>query len=283
MKAYLELTKPRITWLILMSTAVGYFFGRRAEWQPLVLLHTLLGVALMASGTAALNEWFEREADARMRRTANRPIPSGRVTPRQAFWFGCAISLAGFWELWLGTNALAACCGLATLGLYLGIYTPLKSRTVHATTLGAIPGAMPPLIGFAAAHGALTREAGVLFLVLFLWQFPHFWAIGWMYRDDYARGGIRMLPVIDPDGRRTAAWILVGSLLLAAAGLLPAAVGMAGGLYWGPAALLGGWMIVAAAGLARRRSAQGARRVLRASVIYLPVLYALMLASRRGW
>src|SRR5215472_2509385 len=199
MKDYIELTKPRITWLILMSTAVGYFFGANGAWKIWQILHTILGTALIASGTAALNQWYEREADRKMRRTSDRPLPSGRLLAPRALAFGAALSVAGFVELWLGVNLLSALIGAFTLASYLFLYTPMKQRTWWSTTVGAIPGAMPPMIGFAAAAGTLTRESWVLFAILFLWQFPHFYSIAWMYKKDYARAGIRMLPVVEPD------------------------------------------------------------------------------------
>jgi protoheme IX farnesyltransferase len=204
MKDYLALTKPRVTWLILMSTAVGYYFGLGGSWSLWVLFHTILGTGLVASGTFTLNQWYEREADAKMRRTADRPLPRGRISPARALGFGVLLSLVGFAELSLGTNLLAGVLGAGTLASYLCLYTPLKQRSRHSTTVGAFPGAMPPLIGFAAARGSLTGEAWILFGILFLWQFPHFYSIGWMYRDDYARAGIKMLPVVEPDGRSTA-------------------------------------------------------------------------------
>ncbi|MBP1776804.1 MAG: protoheme farnesyltransferase, partial [candidate division NC10 bacterium] len=210
MRDYLELTKPRVTWLILMSTAVGYYFGTGA-WHFGVLLHTLLGTALLASGTAVLNEWCERETDAKMLRTRQRPIPSGRVAPAKALVFGLLLSMAGFADLAFKVNATAARCGLLTLASYLFVYTPLKRRTPHATTVGALTGAMPPLIGYAGAHGALTGEAWALFAILFLWQFPHFLSIAWMHREDYGRAGIAFLPVVDADGRSTARLMLIGS------------------------------------------------------------------------
>ena len=204
MKDYLALTKPRVTWLILMSTAVGYYFGLGGSWSLWVLFHTILGTGLVASGTFTLNQWYEREADAKMRRTEDRPLPRGRISPARALGFGVLLSLLGFAELSLGTNLLAGVLGAGTLASYLCLYTPLKQRSRHSTTVGAFPGAMPPLIGFAAARGSLTAEAWILFGILFLWQFPHFYSIGWMYRDDYARAGIKMLPVVEPDGRSTA-------------------------------------------------------------------------------
>ena len=280
MREYLELTKPRITWLILMSTGVGFYFGARNGWTLAVLLHALVGTGLMASGTAALNQWYEREADGRMRRTRMRPIPAGRVPAPWAFWFGVALSVLGFAELAWGANLLAACLGLATLASYLLLYTPLKQRTPHATTVGAIPGAMPPLIGYAAAYGTLTADAWVLYAILFLWQFPHFLAIAWMYREDYARGGIKMLPVVEPDGERTARQILLGAALLVPVSLLPTWLNMAGKLYLGGAAVLGLLFLYAGIRVAQVRSVPRARQVLLASVVYLPLLYALMLLDR---
>lgn len=280
MRDYLELTKPRVTWLILMSTGVGYFFGLDQGWDWLVLLHTVIGTALIASGTFTLNQWYEREADAKMLRTRNRPLPTGRVTPRGAFVFGVLLSLAGFAELTLGANLLAGALGLFTLLAYLLAYTPLKQHSRHATTVGAIPGAMPPLIGFAAAAGALTPEAWILFAILFLWQFPHFYAIAWLYRDDYARAGIRMLPVVEPDCRSTARQILAASLLLVPVSLLPGFSGMAGRMYMVGALLLGMYFAWQGWKAAREKSLLGARGVLLASVFYLPALYVLLLLDR---
>ncbi len=278
MRDYVELTKPRVTWLILMSTAVGYYFGLAgAAWNWLVLFHTLLGTALLASGTATLNEWYERDADALMHRTRNRPIPSGRVSPDRALAFGIALSAAGFADLALAVNLTAAAWGAATLALYLFLYTPLKQRSRHAATIGALPGAMPPLIGFAAARGALTPEAWALFAILFFWQFPHFLSIAWLCREDYGRAGIRMLPVVEPDGRSTARQILTGALLLIPASLAPSWLHMTGTLYFYGAAALGLAFLYSGLRVAFDRSARRARGVLLASVMYLPALYALMI------
>ncbi|MCS6954128.1 MAG: heme o synthase [Bryobacterales bacterium] len=282
MKDYLDLTKPSITWLILMSTAVGYFFGRQAGWDLVELLHTMLGTGLLASGTAALNQWYEWREDALMRRTQHRPIPSGRVAPRRAFLFGTALALAGFLELWWGVNPLSASLGLATLLSYLLLYTPLKKRSPVSTTVGAIPGAMPPLIGYAAARGELTAEAWALYAILFLWQFPHFLAIAWMYRSDYARAGIRMLPVVEPDCRSTARQILWYSLLLIPASVLPGFLGMTGKAYLAGALVLSSLYFAAGWRAAVERTAARARAVLLASVVYLPLLYGLMVADRPG-
>lgn len=283
MRGYLELTKPRITWLILMSTAIGFYFGQAGAPDWALLAHCLLGTALIASGTATLNQWYERDADGRMRRTAARPIPSGRVPARNALLFGIALVAAGEIELALGVNSLTAWLGLFTVASYLLLYTPLKQKTWWSTTVGAFPGAMPPLIGFAAARGGLTPESWVLFAIIFLWQFPHFYAIAWMYREDYGRAGIRMLPVVEPDGRSTARQVLAFSVLLIPASLLPGFLSMASHWYLAAAAVLGALLLRAAVRLSRERTAQSARGVLKASVLYLPLLYlALVAGSRRG-
>jgi protoheme IX farnesyltransferase len=280
MRDYIALTKPRITWLILMSTGVGYFFGAKNGWNFLTLLHTVIGTGLIASGTAALNQWYEREADSKMKRTQGRPLPAGRLKPRNALIFAVLISVAGFVELFVGVNALSAWLGLFTLASYLFIYTPLKQRSPHSTTIGAIPGAMPPLIGFAAASGTLTWEAWILFAILFFWQFPHFYAIAWMYREDYERAGIRMLPVVEPDGESTARRILLYSLVLIPISLVPKFLSMTGNFYLFGALAIGLIFLYAGVRISFDRTRQQARRVLLASVIYLPVLYGLMLLDR---
>jgi heme o synthase len=279
-KDYIALTKPRITWLILMSTGVGYFFGAQNGWHLATLIHTIIGTGLIASGTAALNQWYEREADAKMRRTQDRPLPAGRLVAWKALAFAILISVAGFAELWIGANALAALLGLFTLLCYLFVYTPLKQRSPHSTTIGSIPGAMPPLIGFAAASGTLTWNAWVLFAILFLWQFPHFYAIAWMYKEDYARAGIRMLPVVEPDGKSTARRILLYSMALIPISLMPRFFAMAGNLYLYGAFALGVAFLYAGLRIRWDRTRQQARRVLLASVVYLPVLFSLMLFDR---
>lgn len=289
MRQYLALTKPRITWLILVSTAIGYAFGvpARSGWLHWLaqldfwrFSNTLLGTALMASGTAALNQWWEREPDAQMRRTAGRPIPSGAVSPRQALLFGIAISLAGFAELAAAVNLASALLGLATLASYLFLYTPLKRRSWFSTTIGAFPGAMPPVIGFAAAGGPTLAYAAVLFAILFFWQFPHFYAIAWMYREDYARAGIRMLPVVEPDCRSTARQMLLGCAALLLVSVLPAAFGMSGRIYTLGALALGAWLLYSVLRVMAEQTRLRARAVLIASVVYLPLLYGLLVLDR---
>lgn len=280
MKDYVALTKPRITWLILMSTGVGFWFGLTGAIDWWVLLHTIVGTGLIASGTAALNQWYEREADAKMRRTQDRPLPSGRLKAGPALAFSIALSIAGFLELGFGANWLTAGLGAFTLATYLFLYTPLKRRSPHSTTIGAVPGAMPPLIGFAASAGELNAQAWVLFAILFLWQFPHFYAIAWLYREDYARAGIRMLPVVEPSGESTARRMLFCSLALVPVTLLPTFLGMTGAWYLAAAVLLGGWFVFATMKIMADRSLMQARNVLLASVIYLPVLYAILVLDR---
>jgi heme o synthase len=291
MRDYIELTKPRITWLILMSAGVGYFFGlpHAANWREFFvaldlirLLHTILGTGLMASGTAALNQWSEREADRKMRRTANRPLPSGRLSDKRALAFGAALSAVGFLELWLGVNLLSGLIGVFTLVSYLFLYTPMKQRTWWSTTVGAFPGAMPPIIGYAASAGGLTRESWALFAILFLWQFPHFYSIAWMYKDDYARAGIRMLPVVEPDCRSTARQIVLYGLALIPASMIPSLLGMSGRLYLAGSLALGLWFLYSGVRVALERTLIRARHVLVASVLYLPLIYGLMLLDRPG-
>src|ERR1041384_4898107 len=291
MRDYIELTKPRITWLILMSTGIGYFYGLPAAanwWEflksiPLLsLLHTVIGTGLIASGTAALNQWYERDVDRKMRRTAMRPLPAGKISVPGALIFSILLSLAGFLELWLAVNLLSALIGIFTLASYLFLYTPLKQRTWWSTTVGAIPGAMPPMIGYAAAAGIITRDSRVLVAILSLWQFPHFYSIAWMYKEDYARAGIRMLPVVEPDCRSTARQIVVYGMALIPVSLIPAMLGMSGRIYFVGALALGLWFLYSGVRVALERTLVRARGVLITSVLYLPLIYGLMLLDRPG-
>ncbi len=275
-KDYIELTKPRVTWLIVMSAGVGYYFGHAGAWSIWAIFHTLIGTALIASGTAALNQWYEREPDRHMRRTQMRPLPSGRLQPNNALIFGIALAIAGALDLGFGTNWLASALGVIALLMYLLLYTPLKQKTWWSTTVGAFPGAIPPLIGFAASAGRLNAQAWVLAAILFVWQFPHFYAIAWMYREDYSRAGIKMLPVVEPDGQSTARQILLYSVLLIPISLIPKWLGMAGTVYMTGAIALGLLFLYAGIRVSLDRSRLRARKVLLASVVYLPVLYALM-------
>jgi protoheme IX farnesyltransferase len=235
LRAFLQLTKPRIVLLIAISTAVGYCYGARSGFHFVPFFNAVLGAALMAAGSATLNQWWERGIDAQMKRTKTRPIPAGSVKPNHALIFGVALSILGLLELWAFNNVLTAALGLLTLIGYLFAYTPLKRKNPICTTIGAIPGAMPPLMGFAAASAHLSIEAWVLFCILFLWQFPHFHAIAWLYREDYERAGIKMLAVVRPYGVALTLEILIALVLLVPFTLAPTVMHMAGNVYFGAA------------------------------------------------
>lgn len=278
---YLELAKPRVAVLVLFTVGAGVLLAGGRDFPFLVLLHTVLGTALVATGASALNQWLERDSDARMRRTENRPLPAGRLQAPEVFVFGLLLGLGGVLYLAVTlSHILAALIAAVTFVLYVAVYTPLKRRTPLNTLIGAVPGALPPLIGWCAVRGELTHEAGLLFLILFLWQVPHFLAIAWIYRAEYARAGLCMLPVVDGDGRRTSQNMVLYCLALLAVSLQPALCGEAGLLYLGGAVLLGLTFLAAALGFRRWRSHCQARRVLRASLLYLPGLLALLLLDR---
>jgi len=279
---YVSLTKPDVSFLVLMTTAAGYYMGARGPVDWLHMIHAVFGTMLIAAGTAALNHYVERESDRYMRRTALRPLPSGVLQPREALVFGVALAIAGAADLYLAAGALASGLGIATCLSYLLAYTPLKKRTVWATFVGAFPGAIPPMIGWVAATGSLDRGAWLLFGILFLWQFPHFHAIAWMYREDYARAGIRMLPVVEPDGRSTARQIVLYGLALIPVSLIPSILGMSGRIYLIGALLLGLYFLYSGVRVARERTILRARYVLMVSVFYLPLIYGLMLLDRPG-
>jgi protoheme IX farnesyltransferase len=278
--AYLSLTKPRLVLLVLVTVAVGYLLGGRGGAQPTTLAITLLGTALVAGGAGALNQWLERDRDALMRRTANRALPGGRLSSGEALLFGLALGALGTLLLAIGANSLAASIALITFLLYVFIYTPLKPLTTLNTAIGAVPGALPPMIGWGAATGRLGIEAWSLFLIVFLWQFPHFLAIAWIYREDYRRAGFRMLTARDDRGRMTGGQAVSYALALVPAGLLPAAIGLADGrLYFAGALVLGLLYVSAAARFWRDASDLGARRLLRTSFVYLPAILLLLLLS----
>jgi protoheme IX farnesyltransferase len=283
---YLTLTKPRVTWLIAVTTAVGYFFGVKAGpwgWATVLqFLNTLMGTGLMASATAVLNQWYERESDGKMRRTSARPLPAGRIEPTQAFWFGVALAIVGSAELAWGANVVAMIIADGTLASYLFLYTPLKRQSWLCTTAAAFAGAMPPLIGYAAASGSLSTEAWALAAILFVWQFPHSLAIAWMYRDDYARAGIRMLAVVEPDGKSTSRHIVAFASTLIPVSLFPVALGMTGRIYSVGALVLGGCFLYCGVRVAVERTNVRARQVLLASVVYLPLIMGLLVLDRPG-
>jgi protoheme IX farnesyltransferase len=278
--AYIELTKPRITFLIVLTSAAGFCLGSRGAVNYLTFANAMIGIGLLSSGIATLNQFMERDLDGLMRRTAERPLPSGRLFPFEALWFGVTLTLIAELYLALSVNLLTAVLGLTVIAGYLFLYTPLKTRTSLSTAVGAFPGAMPPLIGWAAARGEVDVAAWVLFAILFLWQFPHFLAIAWMYREDYARAGIRMLPVVEPDGRVTGQQIIVYSLMLVPVSLLPAILGISGRFYFVAALMLGLLFLGTSIRAALSKSNQHARQLLLASVLYLPLLFGVMVLNR---
>jgi protoheme IX farnesyltransferase len=280
LSAYVELTKPRITFLIVLTAAAGFCLGTVGAINYLLLLHGMIGIALLSSGIATLNQYMERDLDALMRRTAARPLPSGRLFPVEAFALGVGLTVGAEIYLALLVNPLTALLGLTVIAGYLFLYTPLKTRTTLSTVIGAFPGAMPPLMGWTAARGSVGVEAWVLFAILFLWQFPHFLAIAWMYKEDYGRAGIRMLPVVEPEGRVTAQQIVVYTVLLVPVSLLPTMLGISGTIYFYGAIVLGVLFLYSSIRAAISKSRQQARRLLLASVLYLPLLFGLMVINR---
>ncbi len=279
-KAYFELTKPRITMLASFTTAAGYYLAStHFHWGELLI--TLMATSLVASGASALNEYMERDYDKLMVRTARRPLPEGRISPQRALIFSFVITIIGLLFLRWKTNSLATSLAFLTLLTYLGLYTPMKRWSAFCTVVGALPGALPPLIGWAAASGHLNYAAGVLFAILFLWQLPHFWAIAWLYREDYARAGFPMLPVVDPTGRQTSRQTIFSLGALLAVALFPLLAGMAGLLYSVSAAVLGILFLITGVHLARTRTKENARRVLLASVTYLPLILILMAIDKQ--
>lgn len=277
---FLGLTKPRITFLVLVTTAVGYAIGVGASFHPTVFVSLLVGTALVSGGASALNQWAERDADARMARTASRPLPSGRLVPNDALLFGIAISLVGLVLLAGAVNGLTALLALGSLSSYVLVYTPLKRVTSLCTLVGAVPGAIPPMMGWAAARGSLDREAWALFGVLFLWQLPHFLSIAWIYREDYARGGFPMLPVRDPGGGSTARQTVAYAAALLPVTLLAGAFATAGNVYLWGAVALGALFVGCTIAFALQRSVRAARWVFLVSVLYLPAVLALMVLDR---
>jgi protoheme IX farnesyltransferase len=277
---FVTLTKPRLNLLVLVTTLGGLYLASPDGVPTALLVHTLLGTALVAGGAAALNQVWERETDRLMRRTSTRPVPQGRLGINEGTWFGVLLSSAGLIELTFGASAAAAAVALVTSASYVLVYTPLKTRTSLATLVGAVPGALPPVIGWAAATGDITLPALVLFGIVFFWQMPHFLAIAWMYRDEYARAGIPLLPVLEPDGRRTGQQALLYAAALWPVSLLPALVGLADAPYSIVATVLGLVFIALAALFARERSSAQARRLFLFSITYLPLLWGALVADR---
>lgn len=279
--AYSELTKPRITFLIVLTAAAGFALATKGRIDYLRMVSAMIGIGLLSSGIATLNQYMERDLDALMRRTADRPLPSGKVSPWEALVFGTGLTVLAELYLAVLVNPLTALLGLTVIAGYLFAYTPLKTKTSLSTLVGAFPGAVPPLIGWTAARGELSIEAWVLFAILFLWQFPHFLAIAWMYREDYARAGILMLPVVEPDGKITGQQIVIYTLMLLPVSLLPTVLGVSGKAYFVGAIILGLVFLYSSVRAAFSQSRQEARRLLLASVIYLPILFILMVVNSK--
>ena len=277
---YLTLAKPRLNLLVLITTLTGLYLASPGGVAQSILFHTLIGTALVASGAAALNQAWERETDGLMRRTRNRPLPAGRMRVAEGAWFGALLSIAGLLELALAVNVVCALVAALTLASYVFVYTPLKRRTSLSTLVGAVPGALPPVIGWSAATGTITLPAIILFGIVFFWQMPHFLAIAWLHRDDYAAAGIPLLPVLEPDGVRTGIQALLYSAALWPLSLMPALVGLADTPYVIVATVLGLVLIAHSALFARDRSIAAARRLFLFSITYLPLLWGALVVDR---
>lgn len=277
---FIELTKPRVSLMVLVTTFVGYYLGADAAPGYARLVATLFGTALASGGTLALNQYMERSPDALMERTRRRPLPDGRIQPPDALFFGVALAAAGLLVLALAVNVLSALVSAAITASYLFFYTPLKRKSSLCGIVGAVPGALPPVIGWAAARGQLDAGAAALFAILFLWQIPHTLAIAYIYRDDFSRAGIRFLPIVEPDGRSTGRQIIAHSLALLAVSLLPTLIGVAGGVYFVAALALGAGFLACGVRLALAPSPAAARRLLFASLVYLPALLVVMALDR---
>jgi len=273
---FADLVKARLTTLVLLTTLVGFYLGWRGAMNYVLLINALAATALLAAGASALNQWLERDFDAKMRRTQDRPLPSGRLQPATVAIFGGVCSVAGLVYLALAVNLLTSVLGAVTLVSYLFIYTPLKRVTWLNTLVGAVPGAFPPLMGWTAARGELTGEGWALFAILFFWQMPHFYAIAWIYREEYARAGFKMLPGIDPEGRRTAQQAVSHTLALLTVSLFPFVFKLAGSIYLAGAVLLGLGFLWCAIRFSRQLTVSRARLLFFASILYLPLLLALM-------
>jgi heme o synthase len=276
LSAFIELTKPRIAFMLVLTSAAGFYLGTKGPFDFALFTNAMIGILILAFGVATLNQWMERVTDALMDRTKNRPLPSMRLSPNEALVFGllqCAVSEIYLYFL---VNPLTAGLGLIVIVGYVLLYTPLKTRTSASTAIGAIPGAMPPLMGWTASANEVTLGAWVLFVMLFLWQFPHFLAIAWMYKEQYAKAGIKMLPAVEPAGRITARQIVLFAIMLVPASLAPFFLGVAGVVYLIGATLLGVWFLYESIVMARSKTVEKARRLLMVSVLYLPLIFGLL-------
>ena len=281
LSAYVELTKPRIAFLLVLTSAAGFYLGTRGVFDTVLFINAMLGITLLAFGVATLNQYVERAIDPLMDRTAKRPLPTGKITPAAALIFGLIQIVAAEVYLLFLVNGLTAFLGLIVIVGYVLVYTPLKTRTTAATAIGAIPGALPPLMGWTAAANDITLMAWSLFAMQFLWQFPHFFAIAMMYRDQYRKAGIKMLPAVETDGRITVRQIVLFTIMLVPVSLAPFFFGQVGLVYLIGANLLGVWFLSASIRTARSKTNESAKSLLLVSVIYLPLLFILMVADKR--
>jgi len=278
--AYFELTKPRIAVLLVLTAAAGFYMGRRENFDILLFINAMVGIALLAFGVATLNQYIERYIDVLMARTSTRPLPTGKITPNEALVFGLLQCTAAEIYLWVLVNPMTAVLGLTVIVGYVLLYTPLKTKTTACTAIGAIPGAMPPLMGWTAATNDITLGAWALFATQFLWQFPHFLAIAWMYREEYAKAGIKMLPAVEASGRLTARQIVLFTIMLVPVSLAPFFLHIAGLIYLVGAFFLGIWFLWKSIAAARSKTNDSARWLLVASVLYLPLLFILLVVDR---
>jgi len=279
--AYVELTKPRIALLLVLTSAAGFYLGSKGPIDTFLFANTLIAITLLAFGVATLNQYWERDIDHLMERTAARPLPTRRVSATEALVFGLLQCAVAEIYLLLAVNPLTAILGLVVIVGYVLVYTPLKTRTSASTAIGALPGALPPLMGWTAAANDITLGAWALFAMQFLWQFPHFFAIAWMYKEQYAEAGILMLPVVEPEGKLTARQIVMFALMLLPVSLAPFFFGLAGTIFLAGASVLGIWFLWASIQTARTMTKDRAKRLLLVSVIYLPLLFILMVADKR--
>ena len=277
--AYFELTKPRIAFLLVLTSAAGFYLGAKGPLDLALFAHTLIGITLLAFGVATLNQYIERDIDPLMERTARRPLPTQKVTPTEALVFGIAQCVAAEVYLYFLVNGLTAFLGLTVIVGYVLLYTPLKTRTSASTAIGAIPGAMPPLMGWTAAANDITLGAWVLFVTQFLWQFPHFLSIAWMYREQYAKAKILMLPVVEPEGKLTMRQIVLFTIMLVPVSMAPYFLGIGNAIYLAGATVLGVWLLLASISAARAKTNQAARRLLMVTIVYLPLLFILLVLT----
>lgn len=277
--AFFELTKPRIAFMLVLTSAAGFYLGASRGFDIWLFLNSMTAITLLAFGVATLNQYIERDIDAKMVRTEKRPLPTGRISAKEALTFGILLCVIAEILLFFAVNPLTAGLGLIVIVGYVFLYTPLKTRTTLSTAIGALPGAMPPLMGWTSSANEITLTAWFLFTMLFLWQFPHFLAIAWMYKEQYAKAGIKMLPVVEKDGKITAQQIVIFTVMLLPISLAPFFLGVSGPIYLIGAIILGLWFLVTSIQTARAKSVEKARRLLLVSVLYLPVIFALMVLN----